>query len=156
MKISPSVNIVVFGLWHEEVSLKISTSVRLTGGLISAPTAANIFFYSGNLPRLNKGNDARRDINNTAWCCGVARLGICVQQSDCMCHCQGLLMINDREVIIPLNPTAKPPCFYKHSHAWKTFKDICDFLGTWSCSTKLNGQKCAPKETRELPETPRL
>lgn len=126
-------NIVVFGLWHWEVSSHISQSACLTSGLIWATTAANIFFNFGNLPKLNKGSNPRGAINNRAARVLVEQpsLASLSNRAPSCTIFNSLLMVNDREVIISLNSIAKPPHSYKHSHAWQTFKDVGDCLGTW-------------------------
>lgn len=43
---------------------------------------------------------------------------------------KGWWIINDRDIVISLNTIAKRPYSYKHSHAQKTFQDICGCLTT--------------------------
>lgn len=66
------------------------------------------FFNFGNLPKLNKGSDPRRAINNRAARMLVEEPSLASESSRApVCAIvKGILMINDREVIISLNSIA--------------------------------------------------
>ena len=69
---------------------------------------------------------------------------------------KGILMINDREVIISLNSIANLLILISTvmpDRHLKIFVTVWEHEGG---SSKLPGQKCALKETRELLRSPRL